>query len=133
MDFHVLVQYKSHTWTTLNSLESRLAAFYGQAAVFIEFRASAKAREDADIAVCASMSTMDQDSDSVAPARKRRGGRPRSLDPASRELRVSLLITMSHFNFIKYHILRHYRSYIERLELFLSAQPRWAKGRTRIR
>ena len=116
VDFHLLAHFESHTLQTLDSLVSRLNAFYDGQDVFLEFRASERAKEDANAAVDAHLSASEQGSDvAPPPAKRRRMGRPRQLDEATSQLRIGVLKDKSHFNFPKNHILRHFRDHVERM------------------
>ncbi|KAH0611279.1 uncharacterized protein H6S33_010544 [Morchella sextelata] len=93
IDFHLMAQYRSHTTSTLDYMESYLEDFHKHKDIFSEFRAYKKTLKDArdrTKAISGSQSTQ------------------RGLEEI-REIRER-----SHFNFIKLHVLMHYREHVER-------------------
>ncbi|KAH0606117.1 uncharacterized protein H6S33_003778 [Morchella sextelata] len=95
IDFHLMAQYGSHMMSTLNYMESYLEDFYKHKDIVLEFRAYKRTVKDArnrTKALNASGSQSSQrNSEKICEIRER-----------------------SHFNFIKLHMLSHYRELVER-------------------
>ncbi|KAH8147002.1 uncharacterized protein LAJ45_08801 [Morchella importuna] len=93
IDFHLMAQYTTHTKETLEYLQSYLENFHKYKDVFLEFRAYKRTRKDAK----------DQ-----TKALQGSGSLGRGLEEVQ-EIREG-----SHFNFIKMHLLSHFREHVER-------------------
>ncbi|KAH8145068.1 uncharacterized protein LAJ45_10191 [Morchella importuna] len=95
IDFHLMAQYGSHTTSTLNYMESYLEDFHKHKDIFLEFRAYKRTVKDARDRTKAVKTSGSQSAQ-------------RGLEEI-REIRER-----SHFNFIKLHVLTHYREHVER-------------------
>lgn len=94
IDFHLMAQCGSHTMSTLDYIESYLEDFHKHKDIFLEFRAYKKTLKDArdrTKAVSGFQSTQ-RSSEEIQEIQER-----------------------SHFNFIKLHVVMHYREHVERL------------------
>jgi hypothetical protein len=114
VDFHLMAQYKSHTAETLNYMDQYLRDFHDHKQVFLEFRAYkatvAKAKEELR-ALRDEQQVRMAESQHTASSKRR----------AATENRQELLDAMeeiyqaeSHFNFIKMHLLNHFRENVEK-------------------
>jgi hypothetical protein len=95
IDFHLMTQYGSHIIGTLNYMESYFEDFHKHKDIFLEFRAYKSTVKDARNRTKALSGSGSQSAQ-------------RGLEEI-REIRER-----SHFNFIKLHVLTHYREHVER-------------------
>lgn len=93
IDFHLMAQYTTHTRETLEYLQGYLEEFHKHKDVFLEFRAYKRTKKD-------------------AKDRTRALEGPVSLERGLEELEE--IRKGSHFNFIKMHLLSHFRDHVER-------------------
>ncbi|KAH8144571.1 uncharacterized protein LAJ45_11405 [Morchella importuna] len=94
IDFHLMAQYGSHTTSTLNYMESYLEDFHKHKNIFLEFKAYKRTVKDAR---------------DRTKALKTSG--PQSVQQGLEEIRE--IRERAHFNFIKLHVLTHYREHVE--------------------
>ena len=93
IDFHLMAQYTTHTKETLDYLQGYLEDFHKYKDVFLEFRADKRTRKEAKDRTKALQGS-------------------RSIDRGLAELEK--IREASHFNFIKMHLLSHFRGHVER-------------------
>jgi hypothetical protein len=94
IDFHLMAQYRSHTTSTLNYTESYLDDFHKHKDIFLEFRAHKRTVKD--------------------PRNRTKALNASGSQSAQRGLEeIREIRERSHFNFIKLHVLSHYREHVK--------------------
>jgi Plavaka transposase len=114
VDFHLMAQYRSHTSETLSFMEQYLMDFHKYKDVFLQYRSSKKSKEIAKQMDKELQDTQKTLIDSVAlPATKRRRIETKNMKER-RNQTISIYTAGAHFNFIKMHLLTHFRTHVER-------------------
>jgi Plavaka transposase len=98
IDFHLIIQYRTHTESTLNDMEKYLESFHEHKEIFREFRPGMKGKKN----------TKSHNAEGTAKRRKITDGKAKRV--AMEEQKAT---NGPHFNFIKMHLLRHFRSHVE--------------------
>ena len=110
LDFSLMAQYRSHTPETLDYMEQYLNRFHDTKDIFLEFRISKRTRAKVDEQRRELRHQRTQVTKSVMKS-KRRHAREHDREEEN-DQRMELIHAESHFNFIKMHLLSHFRGHI---------------------
>jgi hypothetical protein len=117
VDFHLMAQYRSHTRETLGYLEQYLGEFHAHKDVFLEYRTSKTTRAKAKVMEKQLRETQGKAMDTAAKkgltaAQRRKLNADHGKERENQTWQIQ--IEESHFNFVKIHLLSHYRAHVER-------------------
>jgi len=110
VNFNMMAQFRSHTPQTIPYMEEYLARFHSMKDIFLEFRVSKRTRAKVDKQRKELRHQRAQSNMRVAPSK-----RPRRLvydRDEENELRMDMIHTESHFNFVKMHLPSHFSDHI---------------------
>jgi len=110
VDFNMMAQYRSHTHETIAYMEEYLDRFHRMKDIFLEFRVSKRTRAKVDKQRKELRHQRAQSNMRVAPSKRRR--RLEEDRDEENELRMDMIHTESHFNFVKMHLLSHFSDHI---------------------
>jgi len=110
VDFNMMAQYRSHTRETIAYMEEYLDRFHRMKDIFLEFRVSKRTWANVDLQRKELRHQRAQSNMRMAPSKRRR----RLEDDRDEEnkLRMDMIHTESHFNFVKMHLLSHFSDHI---------------------
>jgi hypothetical protein len=110
LDFTMMAQYRSHTSETIDYMEQYAAQFHETKDIFLEFRISKRTQTKAEELRKDLRRQQTQVNQSV-PNPKRRQMRDQDREEEN-EQRMDLIHAESHFNFVKMHLISHFREHI---------------------
>jgi len=110
LDFTMMAQYRSHTPKTISYMEEYVTQFHETKDIFLEFRISKRTQEKADELSKELRRQRAQMRERVLPSQRRRiGDHNREQE---NDQRMELIPSESNFNFVKMHLISHFRDYI---------------------
>jgi len=110
VDFNIMVQYRSHTPERIAYMEEYLNRFHRMKDIFFQFRVSKPTRAKVDKQRKELPHQRDQSNMRVAPSKRHR--RLEDVHDEDNDLRMDIIHTESHFNFVKMHLLSHFSDHI---------------------
>jgi len=110
VDFNMIAQYRCHTPETIVYMEEYLNRFHRMNDIFLEFRGSKRTPVNVDKQRKELRPQRAQSNMRVAPSKRRR--RLEDDWDEENELRIDMIHTDSHFNFVKMHLLSHFSDHI---------------------
>jgi len=110
VDFNMMAQFSSHTPETIAYMEEYLDQFHRMKDILLEFRVSKRTRAKVDNQRKELRHQRAQSNMRVAPSLRRR--RVEDHRDEENELRMDMIHTESHFNFVKMHLLSHFSEHI---------------------
>ena len=110
LDFSMIAQYRSHTPETIDYMEQYLDRFHATKDIFLEFRVSKRTRAKVDDQRRELRQQRTEVNQTLAGSKRRRV-QAQDRDEEN-DRRMELIHAESHFNFIKMHLLSHFRDHI---------------------
>jgi len=110
IDFNMMAQYRSHTLDTLAYMEDYLDQFHRMKDIFLEFRVTKRTQAKLDTQRKEIQRQRSLMREGAAPSQWRQI-RDNDRDEEN-ELRMEMINTESHFNFVKMHLLSHFCDHI---------------------
>ena len=111
LDFTMMAQYRSHTLETIGYMEQYAEKFHETKDIFLEFRVSKRTQAKADELRKDLRRERTQLNQSVAKSKRSRVREADRLEENDR--RLDLIHAESNFNFIKMHLISHFRDHIQ--------------------
>jgi len=110
VDFNIMAQYRNHTPERIAYMEEYLNWFYRMKYIILEFRLSKRTQAKFDKQQKELQNQRAQSNMEVAPSKQ-----PRRLEDdqdKENDLRMDIIHTESHLNFVKMHLLSHFSDHI---------------------
>jgi hypothetical protein len=114
VDFSLMAQYRSHTPETLDYMDSYLDEFHRTKDVFLEFRVSKRTKAKANEQDKTLRHEQSQRMNTCKLTRTKRVRLAEDNRVERSDVRRELIHEESHFNFIKMHLVTHFRRHVER-------------------